>query len=76
MKQIKSGNTQPPYIRAREEAQEADDVYRTAVRNVDRQRLALEDRIEDSLKLLQRWEMDRLRAIKDGKNAVSIRCIC
>lgn len=69
MKQIKTGSGQPPYVRAREEAQEADNTYRMAVRRVDRQRLALEDRIEESLKLLQRWEMDRLRAIKDGMTA-------
>ncbi|PVG03325.1 hypothetical protein CPB86DRAFT_724005 [Serendipita vermifera] len=65
MKQIKSGPAQPPHVRAREEAIEADDTYREAVRRLDRQRLALEDRIEESLKLLQRWELDRLRAIKD-----------
>jgi hypothetical protein len=75
MKQIKTGSGQPPYIRAREEAHEADNVYKGAARRVDRQRLALEDRVEDSLKLLQRWEMDRLRAIKDGKSVVSLQFI-
>jgi hypothetical protein len=66
MKQIKT-NAQPPHLRARQEAQEADIAYRTAVRRADRERLSLEDRIEETLKLLQRWEMDRLRAVKDGK---------
>lgn len=66
MKQIKTGPAEPPHIRARHEAQDADNIYRGAVRRLDRQRLALEDRIEESLKLLQRWEIDRLRAIKDG----------
>jgi hypothetical protein len=66
MKQIKT-NAQPPHLRARQEAREADITYRTAVRRADRERLALEDRIEETLKLLQRWEMDRLRAVKDGK---------
>jgi hypothetical protein len=71
MKQIKSGNTQPPHVRAREEAIEADETYRQGVRQLDRQRLALEDRIEESLKLLQRWELERLRAVKDGKNVLT-----
>lgn len=54
----------PPYIRARIEAEEADKEYRVAVRKLDRQRLGLEERIEEALKNLQRWEADRLRAVK------------
>ncbi|KAG8788636.1 hypothetical protein FRC19_009933 [Serendipita sp. 401] len=65
MKQIKTGNGPPPYVRARSEAQEADNAYRTAVRRLDRERLALEDRIEEVLKLLQKWELERLRVVKE-----------
>lgn len=65
MKSIKTSGGQPPHIRARQEAQEADHAYRTAVRHADRQRLSLEDRIEETFKLLQKWEIDRLRAVKD-----------
>ncbi|KAF8159691.1 hypothetical protein B0H34DRAFT_796910 [Crassisporium funariophilum] len=59
-----SGNSEPAYIRARNEAEDADKSYRIAVRRVDRHRLALEERIEETLKVLQRWETERLRAVK------------
>ncbi|KAF8909412.1 hypothetical protein CPB84DRAFT_1743969 [Gymnopilus junonius] len=59
-----AANTEPPYIRARQEADEADKAYRIGVRRLDRHRLALEERIEETLKLLQRWESERLRAVK------------
>lgn len=75
MKQIKT-NAQPPHVRARQEAQEADTVYRTAIRRADRERLALEDRIEATLKLLQRWEMERLRAVKDGEPPIRRPRLC
>ncbi|KAJ7623327.1 hypothetical protein FB45DRAFT_980263 [Roridomyces roridus] len=55
---------EPAYVKARQEADQADNVYRVATRKLDRQRLALEDHVEDTLKLLQRWEMERLRAVK------------
>ena len=55
-----------PYVRARREAETADQEYRTAIRKLDRQRLGLEERIEDLLKTLQKWELDRLRAVKTG----------
>ena len=53
-------------IRARREAEQADQEYRVAIRKLDRQRLGLEERIEDVLKTLQKWELDRLRAVKTG----------
>ncbi|KAI4527594.1 hypothetical protein K525DRAFT_231913 [Schizophyllum commune Loenen D] len=59
-----AANNQPAYVRARQEAEEADKDYRVAVRKLDRQRLGLEERIEDTLKTLQRWEIERLRAVK------------
>lgn len=62
-----SANSEPGYIRARSDADEADKAYRISVRKLDRQRLALEERIEDTLKLLQHMETERLRAVKTGK---------
>lgn len=59
-----SSISEPVHVRARHEAEEADKTYRNAVRQLDRQRLALEERIEDTLKVLQRWESERLGAIK------------
>ena len=34
------------------------------MRKLDRQRLGLEEHIEDALKNLQRWEADRLQSVK------------
>lgn len=59
-----SSSSEPAHIRARQEANEADNAYRLAVRRLDRHRLALEERIEEALKVLQRWEIERLRAVK------------
>jgi hypothetical protein len=58
------GDKTSPYVQTRMEADEADREYRIAVRKLDRQRLGLEERIEETLKTLQRWEADRLRAVK------------
>ena len=57
-------HSEPAHVRARQEANEADDAYRVAIRKLDRHRLALEERIEETLKVLQRWEVERLRAVK------------
>lgn len=59
-----SASAEPPHLRARLEADDADREYRVSVRKLDRQRLGLEERIEDTLRLLQRWETERLRAVK------------
>ncbi|EGN96599.1 hypothetical protein SERLA73DRAFT_170049 [Serpula lacrymans var. lacrymans S7.3] len=59
-----NGQSEPAYVRLRREADDADKTYRVAVRKLDRQRLGLEERIEEVLKTLQRWEAERLRAVK------------
>ena len=59
-----SSSTEPPHVRARLEADDADREYRVGVRKLDRQRLGLEERIEDALRSLQRWETERLHAVK------------
>ncbi|KAF5316623.1 hypothetical protein D9619_006671 [Psilocybe cf. subviscida] len=56
--------SEPAYIRLRAESEETEKTYRIAVRRLDRHRLALEERIEETLKILQRWEGERLRAVK------------
>ncbi|KAJ6591706.1 hypothetical protein DFH09DRAFT_182307 [Mycena vulgaris] len=63
-KALSNQNAEPAYIKARNEAEEADHVFRVATRKLDRQRLGLEERIEETLKMLQRWEIERLRAVK------------
>lgn len=59
-------NGEPTHVRARQDAEEADRTYRIAVRKLDRQRLGLEEKIEETLKMLQHWEVERLRAVKTG----------
>lgn len=66
-----ASNGEPAYIKARHEAEDADKIYRVAVRKLDRQRLGLEERLEDTLKTLQRWETERLRAVKTGMSTLS-----
>ena len=61
-----AANGEPAHLRARREAEAADHDYRIAVRKLDRQRLGVEERIEETLKVLQKWELERLRAIKTG----------
>ncbi|RDB20844.1 Rho-GTPase-activating protein 8 [Hypsizygus marmoreus] len=63
-KALNANSGEPAYIRARHEAEEADKAYRVAVRKLDRQRLGLEERLEETLKTLQRLETERLRAVK------------
>jgi len=57
-------SSEPPHRKARIAADEANEKYRSAVRKLDGQRLALEDRIESMLKQWYIWELDRLRAVK------------
>lgn len=59
--------TEPTHMKTRHEAEDADKAYRVAVRQLDRQRLGIEERLEDTLKTLQRWEIERLRAVKTGE---------
>lgn len=62
-----NGQSEPAHIKARHEAEEADKTFRIAIRRLDRQRLGVEEKIEETLKTLQRWETERLRAVKTGK---------
>lgn len=62
-------NGEPAHVRARHDADEADKTYRVGVRRLDRHRLALEERLEETLKTLQKWEAERLRAVKTGTHS-------
>jgi hypothetical protein len=63
-------NAEPPFIRYRREATNAENEYRKAVRTLDRHRLKLEERIEETLRTLQGWESDRLHAVKSGTRVI------
>lgn len=69
MQQVVAGEKsgEPAFVQKRKEAEATEKEYQIAVKKLDRQRLALEERIDDTLKLLQRWESERLRALKTGK---------
>lgn len=54
----------PLHVRARHEADHIEGVYRTAVRKLDRTRMRMEEVVQDGLGVLQRWEADRLAAIR------------
>jgi tRNA(Arg) A34 adenosine deaminase TadA len=41
-----------------------DHTFRVAARKLDHQHLGLEERIEETLKMLQHWEIEHLRAVK------------
>jgi hypothetical protein len=57
---------EPTFVRTRRDAEASEREYQVAIRKLDRQRLGLEERIEDTLKALQRWEGERLRALRTG----------
>lgn len=59
-----NSSSEPTHIRLRADAEAADKEYRVGVRRLDRQRLGLEERIEETLKAAQRWELERLQAVK------------
>jgi hypothetical protein len=66
---VKNANApgEPPHIRARSEADVAERAYRAGVRTLDRQRLGVEEKVEEGLKILNKWEIERLRAVKTGE---------
>ncbi|CCO28439.1 Rho-GTPase-activating protein 8 [Rhizoctonia solani AG-1 IB] len=55
---------EPPHIRARNEADAAEHAYRTGIRVLDKQRLGAEEKVEEALKVLNKWEIERLRVVK------------
>jgi intergrase/recombinase len=57
---------EPPHIRARNEADAAEHAYRTGIRVLDKQRLGAEEKVEEALKVLNKWEIERLRVVKTG----------
>jgi len=60
------GSNEPPHLRARNDAEASERAYRAAIRKLDQQRLGIEEKVEEGLRALQRWELDRLRAVKTG----------
>ncbi|KAK8849456.1 hypothetical protein IAR55_004789 [Kwoniella newhampshirensis] len=55
---------EPVHLRLRREATKADEAYKEGVRNAEEKRLEMEERIERGLRLWERWERERLAAVK------------
>ncbi|KAK0551951.1 Rho-GTPase-activating protein 8 [Tilletia horrida] len=64
VKGLVGGLSEPRHIRARREAESAERAYADAVIGLDRTRCALEEILAEHFALLQRFEMDRLKAVK------------
>lgn len=52
------------HVRTRKEANHIEGVYRAAVRKLDRTRTRMEEIVQEGLVVLQRWEADRLAAVR------------
>ncbi|KAN0064324.1 Rho-GTPase-activating protein 8 [Thecaphora frezii] len=55
---------EPKHVRLRRDADNAERVYEEAVRNLDRTRCQLEEILYEHFGLVQKWESDRIRAVK------------
>lgn len=59
-----TNNDEPYHIRLRRDAHKADEMYRDGVWSAEEKRLEMEERIERGLRLWERWERERLSAVK------------
>ena len=57
---------EPVHVRMRREAAKADEDYREGVRSVEARRLYMEESIETGMRIWERWERERLGAVKSG----------
>jgi hypothetical protein len=58
---------EPAHVRLRREAIKADESYKEGVRVAEEKRLEMEERIERGLRIWERWERERLGAVRNGK---------
>nr|XP_019009105.1 GTPase activating protein [Kwoniella pini CBS 10737]OCF47886.1 GTPase activating protein [Kwoniella pini CBS 10737] len=59
-----STSDEPQHVRLRKDASKADEAYKEGVRNAEERRLEMEESIEKGLRLWERWERERLVAVK------------
>jgi hypothetical protein len=59
--------TEPAHVRARREAKKADNEYREALDALEVIRLRVEEQVELGLRIWDRWERERLGAVKTGE---------
>jgi hypothetical protein len=63
------GNSdEPAHVRLRRDAVKADEAYKEGVSVVEDKRLDMEERIERGLRVWERWERERLSAVRTGES--------
>lgn len=60
------GLNDPRHVRLRRDAEHAEESYRTAVRALDRARLGVEETLMVHFGYAERWENERVRAVRSG----------
>ncbi|WVQ79532.1 hypothetical protein IAT38_001631 [Cryptococcus sp. DSM 104549] len=59
-----ANSDEPAHVRLRREATKADEAYKEGVWNAEEKRLEMEERIERGLRVWEKWERERLAAVK------------
>ncbi|OCF37050.1 GTPase activating protein [Kwoniella heveanensis BCC8398] len=59
-----ANSDEPAHVRLRKDATKANELYKEGVRNAEERRLEMEEMIERGLRLWERWERERLAAVK------------
>ncbi|WRT69442.1 uncharacterized protein IL334_006428 [Kwoniella shivajii] len=59
-----ANSDEPAHVRLRKEASKADEAYKEGIRIAEERRLEMEESIEKGLRLWERWERERLVAVK------------
>lgn len=62
---------EPAHVRHRRDAIKADENYKEGVRVAEEKRLEMEERIERGLRIWERWERERLGAVRNGMYSFS-----
>jgi hypothetical protein len=63
---------EPAHVRHRRDAIKADESYKEGVRVAEEKRLEMEERIERGLRIWERWERERLGAVRNGMSIATI----
>ena len=63
---------EPAHVRHRRDAIKADESYKEGVRVAEEKRLEMEERIERGLRIWERWERERLGAVRNGASQSEI----
>ncbi|WVQ96215.1 hypothetical protein IAU59_003319 [Kwoniella sp. CBS 9459] len=59
-----ANSDEPAHVRLRKDATKSNELYKEGIRNAEDRRLEMEEMIERGLRLWERWERERLAAVK------------